>query len=298
MPTINVATGDGVHAFDADGSPDVSLQGRAITGLARAGDEIWAIVERRELWNRNARGWRRVADLAAFPATCLASIDGRILVGTSEAHLFRLDGDELRRNDTFDLVDGRDAWFTPWGGPPDTRSLANWNDDVYVNVHVGGILRSSDGGASWTPTIDVDADVHQVTTAEGLVLAACARGLAVSRDRGATWTMRIGGLAATYCRAVAVCGDGVLVSSSNGPGGGGAAVYRGSLASGPFERLHAGEGWFEGNIDSACLDALPDGSLAAFGTGEGRIYVSGDAGSTWAERASGLPQVRRVLVMP
>ena len=298
MPTVHVATDRGVHAFDADGAPDVSLHDRAITGLARANDDIWAIVEGRELWHRNADGWRRVADLAGFRATCLASIDGEVLVGTSEAHLFRLEGGDLRRDDAFDLVEGRDAWYTPWGGPPDTRSLANWDDDVYVNVHVGGIPLSRDGGTSWTPTIDIDADVHQVTTANGLVLAACARGLAASRDRGATWTMRTDGLVATYCRAVAVCGDRVLVSSSNGPGGGRAAVYRGTLGSGPFERLEAGTGWFEGNIDSACLDALTDGSLAALGTVDGRLYVSLDAGSTWAERASGLPRVRRVLAMP
>jgi hypothetical protein len=75
-------------------------------------------------------------------------------------------------------------------------------------------------------------------------------------------------------------------------------VYRGSLASGEFERVDAGSGWFDGNIDSHCLDALPDGALAAFGTADGRLYVSADTGATWDERASALPQIRRVLVMP
>ena len=27
--------------------------------------------------------------------------------------------------------------------------------ELYVNVHVGGILRSDDDGASWRPTIDI-----------------------------------------------------------------------------------------------------------------------------------------------
>jgi hypothetical protein len=297
MSTVLVATSNGVHAWDDTGTPDVSLQGRPISTLARDDDDVWAILDERELWRRGDE-WRHVADLDGLRATCVASIEGEIFVGTSEARLFRLEPDRvLRAIEAFDRVEGRDAWYTPWGGPPDTRSISEW-DDIYVNVHVGGIPRTSDGGATWTPTIDIDADVHQVTTAEGLVLAACAEGLAVSTDRGATWSMRTDGLAATYCRAVAVCGDLVFVSSSSGPRGGRAAVSRAPLASGAFERCEAGPGWFDGNVDSYCLDALPEGTLVAFGTPDGRLYASADAGETWEERAAGLPQIRRVLVMP
>ena len=38
----------------------------------------------------------------------------------------------------------------------------------------GLMISMGPGDTSWTPTIDIDADVHQVATAEGLVLAACA----------------------------------------------------------------------------------------------------------------------------
>lgn len=184
-------------------------------------------------------------------------------------------------------------------GRPARHSLdRELDDDVYVNVHVGGILRSPDRGETWRPTIDIDADVHQVTTAEGLVLAACAEGLATSTDRGETWSFRTDGLEARYARAVAVCGESVLVSSSNGPRGGRAAVYRADRGGGGFERCLAGPGWFDDNIDTSCLDALPDDPFAAFGTTDGRIYASTDAGSTWDELAAGLPPVRRVLVMP
>ncbi len=119
-----------------------------------------------------------------------------IHVGSSEARLFRLNGRTLEPVEAFDALEGRDAWYTPWGGPPDTRSISEWGHDVYVNVHVGGILHTRDGGVTWNPTIDIDADVHQVATARGLVLAACARGLATSKDEGLTWSMRIDGLEA------------------------------------------------------------------------------------------------------
>ena len=105
------------------------------------------------------------------------------------------------------------------------------------------------------------------------------------------------GLHSTYCRGVTVCGDTVLLSASNGPRGGQGAVYRRGLGGGPLERCRAGlPEWFDDNIDSACLDATP--GLAAFGTGDGRIFASEDEGSTWHEVASGLPAVGCVSVVP
>jgi hypothetical protein len=300
MPRILVATADGMHSFDHDGRPGgVDHDGRSVTALGRARDDFWAIVDASELWHATGAGWSRASDLEGHRATCVTATGGRIYVGTSEARLFRLEGATLEPIVAFDLAEGRGTWHTPWGGPPDTRSIANWDEDVYVNVHVGGILRTDDGGRSWTPTIDVDADVHHVTTAEGMVLAACAGGLALSVDRGATWSYRTDGLQARYSRAVAVCGDAVLVSASNGPRGGRAAVYRGRLTGGAFERCRAGlPEWFDDNVDTYCLEALSDGSFAAFGTSDGRLFGSTDQGATWEERASGLPPVTRVLAMP
>ena len=299
MPRIIVAALDGLHPFDDQGRPgEVQHAGRSVAAVAPARSELWAVLDGSQIWHQIETEWRHVADLDRFRATCLARVDEDLFVGSSEARLFRLEGETLEPMSAFDEAEGRSGWYTPWGGPPDTRSIANWDDDVYVNVHVGGILRSHDRGATWTPTIDVDADVHQVTTAEGLVLAACAGGLAVSTDRGTTWSLRTEGLEARYARAVAVCGEAVLVSSSKGPRGGRAAVYRADRAGGVFERCPAGPGWFDDNIDSYCLDALPDGSLVAFGTSNGRVYASTDAGASWDERASGLPPVQRILVMP
>ncbi|MFN8233199.1 MAG: hypothetical protein U0V56_06925, partial [Actinomycetota bacterium] len=63
-----------------------------------------------------------------------------IHVGTSGARLLRLVGNALEPVEGFAAVAGREGWFTPWGGPPDTRSISEWDHDVYVNVHVGGIL--------------------------------------------------------------------------------------------------------------------------------------------------------------
>jgi Neuraminidase (sialidase) len=80
---------------------------------------------------------------------------------------------------------------------------------LLVNVHVGGIPRSTDGGTTWHPTIDIDHDVHDVCahpTRPGLVAAAAARGLGVSRDGGATWTVEVEGLHASYFQ-LSSCAD-------------------------------------------------------------------------------------------
>ena len=196
----------------------------------------------------------------------------------------------------FERAPGRGDWFTPWGGPPAVRTIAAGAEgELYVNVHVGGILRSDDEGASWRPTIDIRSDVHQVLAVPGrpgLVLAATGVGTATSEDGGASWSFAHGGLAGRYCRAVALAGDTVLLSASAGPRGGEAAVYRRPLgADGPFQRCTDG---FERNIDTGCLAA--DGELAAFGTEDGRVFVSRDAGASWTLEASGLPAVQALVV--
>ncbi len=301
MSLILVATQDGLHALDLAGRrATVQLSGRAVTTIAPHREELWALLDGIEVWHASEiERWTHLGQLDHHRGTCIAATADDVFVGSSEARLFRVAAETLEPVGAFDEARGRSSWYTPWGGPPDTRSIAEWDEAVYVNVHVGGILRSEDRGETWTPTIDIDADVHQVTTAEGLVLAACAGGLAVSADRGSTWTLRSDGLDAPYSRAIAVCGDAVLLSASNGPRGGRSAIYRGDLSGGALERCGTGlPESFNDNIDSYCLDAPPEGPLAAFGTSDGRVFTSEDAGTSWGELASGLPPIQRVLVMP
>jgi hypothetical protein len=300
VPSIVVATPDGLRTFDEDGSAGPThLDRKDVTAIVTRRTELWAIVDRSELWHAaDATAWSHVATVKDQRATSLVATD-QIFVGTSGARLFRLAGQALEPVESFDRVEGRSSWYTPWGGPPDTRSFSEWDEAIYVNVHVGGIPRTLDGGETWTPTIDIDADIHQVTTAEDLVLAACARGLATSTDRGATWTDRREGLEAPYSRAVTVSGDTVLVTASNGPRGGRSGVYRGDLAGGGFERCRAGlPDWFDDNIDTHCLDAHPNHPFVAFGTSDGRLFASEDAGASWEQVASGLPPIQRVLAVP
>jgi hypothetical protein len=95
---------------------------------------------------------------------------------------------------------------------------------------------------------------------------------------------------------VAVSGDTVLVSASTGPGGRRAALYRMRLDGGaPFERCRDGlPSWFGDNVDTGCLAAA--GPVVVFGTEDGRVFRSLDAGERWEILVKGLPPVTCVTL--
>ena len=206
--TVLVGTADGLH--ELDGAARVALQGHGVDCIARDKSAWWAIADGQEVWRSAGDGeWSRVAGLEDLRANCVLPSPAGLFVGTSEANLYALRGDALEPARSFDEVAGRDSWFTPWGGPPDVRSMsADPAGAVYANVHVGGIVRSVDGGTSWQPTVDIHSDVHQVLFEAGasLVLAASARGLGLSADGGESWRFDGDGLHGNYLRAVAVSG--------------------------------------------------------------------------------------------
>jgi hypothetical protein len=294
MDEILVGTRDGLHVLG--GSDDTVIKGESVDWLARVGDRWWAIVGGSDLWDDVRRSPVVRAPIGELRGNCLLATGRGLLVGTSEARLLVLGANGVERADSFDRVDGREGWYTPWGGPPDVRTLSAGPDGViYANVHVGGIPASRDGGETWSPTIEVDADVHQVLahpSQPGRVLAATAWGFAETRDGGATWAFVADGLHASYTRAVALAGDTVLLTASTGPRGRAeAAVYRRPLDGAAFERCRGGlPEWFHGNIDSGWLDARDQ--RAALAAPDGSVWASTDAGTTWELVASRLPEPR------
>jgi hypothetical protein len=272
---------------------------RGVRALVQRGHEVWAIVEGRMLLHRTDGRWADRMSFGDRRATCLAPTPNGLLIGTAQAHLFRLVGDMLEPVESFETVEGRETWHTPWGDPADVRSIAVGLDGtIYVNVHVGGVVRSRDAGRSWTPTVNIEADVHQVIAHPAraeVVLAAASEGFGLSRDGGDSWRFITHGLLEHYARAVAVAGDTVLVSASTGPRGRRAALYRKPLdGDTTFVRCSDGLPWFEDNIDTACLVA--DGSLVVFGTDDGRVFHSLDEGARWTRLAKGLPTITAVTI--
>jgi hypothetical protein len=298
--SILLGTDVGLWELEGDvARPVEALAGHAITALAGDGARTWAVVDGTALWVFDG-AWRRRAAVDGPPATCVAPTAAGPLVGTEQGHLLRLTADRLSRVDVFETVEGRGAWYQPWGDPADVRSIAVARDGaIHVNVHVGGVARSRDGGASWTPTVDIETDVHQVLAHPArpeIVLLASAEGFGLSRDGGDSYEFATAGLHAHYLRAVAVAGEHVLISVATGFQGRRSAIYRKRLDGGArFERCQTGlPKWFDDNIDTGCLAAA--GPLAVFGTGDGRVYRSLDAGEHWELAVKGLPSIGALVI--
>lgn len=303
-----VGTADGLFAIDSN-NQDRRLPGRAVANLIPAADGGWlAILDRRVVVRGSSSGpdaveWQEVVGIENAETASIARHGETIWIGTFPPHVLRWDGRELLRSEAFDHVPGKERWFTPWGGPPETRSLAVTPDGtIFANVHVGGIPRSIDGGASWQPTIEVRADVHQVIIHPddpALILAAAARGLGISRDGGDSWEIHNEGVHGHYMSAVATAGSHAFVTSSTGSSNNAcSAIYRFDLTNpGPFEKVHDGlPEWFTGNINTFCL-ATGNGSIA-FGTRDGEVFTANLDDLAWQQVASDLPPVQTIQIEP
>jgi hypothetical protein len=296
-----VATDDGLFHVEEDGQSRRLVEG-GFRHVVAADDGAVALASDGTLWNVDDDG---AAEFEQLPptrgtVTCVLVNGTDVWAGTAGAHLLLVREGELQMVDSFDKVDGRETWHTPWGGPPDVRSLDVDEDDVlFASIHVGGIARSLDNGDTWLASGEVEWDVHQVLTVPdyaSTVVAACAVGMALSTDAGESWEVESRGLHATYCRAIAIAGDDVLLSVSNGPDGGESALYRRKLEDSVFDRCRLGlPEWFAGNVDTHCLAAWDEQVVVA--APGGSLFVSNDIGQRWHELASGLPEPRAITIL-
>lgn len=309
MTSILVGTKDGIYTLDAELPREPA--GHRIDAIQRGDGGWWILSNGSSVWFQADAGEGHIIETAEDARlNCLLPVADEVLLGAAEAQIFRLSLDRssggiasagIEGDDLFAAAPGRDQWFTPWGGPPDVRSMdRDVSGTIYVNVHVGGILRFQAEDPVWRDTMDIRADVHEVIAhpeIAGTALAATARGLAISRDAASTWSFHTDALHAVYCRAVAASGDRVFVSASRSNRGEQAAVYRTDLTGAAFERC--GEGlpeWFSTNVNTGCL--ATEGDLVIIGDTDGAVYRSVDGGEKWDVAADGLPGVTWVTIGP
>ncbi len=303
-PSILVATWD-EGLFSVTGKTiRQDFADRSVRGLAAdEGGGVLAIVGGHSLYRRSPDGeWSEIAN-SEFALSCCVPIGDAVFVGTDDAHILRVDpGGAQQWLTGFDAVKDRDRWYAGsaivdgkrMGPPLGIRSMTATCDGgvLLANVHVGGIPRSTDSGFSWRPTIDIEFDVHQVRahpTRPGIVIAAAAVGLCVSRDAGATWTIESRGLHADHCSAVAFGRNDIFVSASTDPFAAQGAVYRRPIdGSGPLEPLGGGmPKWIDGKADTDCIAAR--GSMVAVIDRSGCLYVSHDDGDAWSSSFDRFP---------
>ena len=294
--TFWVGTENGL--FENAEEPVVGLESSSVSVLAGDEHSIWAIVDDHSIW-RYDDDWHEFGQISDYEVHCLLPNESTLFAGTFAAHVYQLVGPEFTLVDGFEQVETRDLWGTPWGGPPSTRTMCrDRNDCIYANIHVGGLVRSTDEGRTWEQTpLDIDVDVHEVhhdAGGTGALMIAAARGFASSQN-GAEWHFNNEGLHAHYLRAVTTTSQSTFVCASRGPRGQETAIYRRTTdGSTPFSRCEYEGGWLSKNIDAAALTT--SGDEVIFGTDDGCVHRSEDDGLTWECCASELPAVKAVLI--
>lgn len=308
---ILVATySEGLFMFGASGASR-ELEGESILALSSDGaGGALAIVGGSSIRRRSPEGrWTTIAEGQRGLSSC-AALGDQIYVGTNDARVLRVQAKAFTPLPAFETVEGRETWYAGntiidgrvVGPPLGVRSMCGSCDGatLLVNVHVGGIPRSTDSGQTWKPTIEVASDVHQVTAHPDrpqLAAAATALGLALSTDGGQSWKIDHEGLHATHCLAAAFVGDEVWVSASPDPFSDGVVYRRPIDGSTPLQRLSGGvlPQSFERGVDTGNIAAKDD--VVAIADRAGHLYVSRDRGATW-ELLSMVPGPSGVLVLP
>jgi photosystem II stability/assembly factor-like uncharacterized protein len=301
---LYASTGDGIARLDeSNGAWKValSLHGSGAQCLAvdsRDSDVVYAGLREGGL-RRTSDGGRTWVD-CDLPAqgvfsVAVSGVAGAVYVGTEPSALFHSDdgGETWRELSALLELPSRPTWSFP---PRPWTSHVRWiapnphdADLLLVGIELGGLMRSTDGGASWQDhRPGAQRDVHSLAwhpRAEGRAYEAGGGGTAWSDDGGETWQAADAGRDRHYTWAVAVEPDDPnawYVSASTGP----FAAHGGKN---PEARIYA---WRDSEWRALAgglpepLPAMPyallatDGRLFA-GLADGQLWESTDRGESW-----------------
>jgi hypothetical protein len=305
MARLFAATGDGIVRLDeANGEWTVErfLEGSGAQCLAvdpHDPDTVYAGLRERGV-RRTQDGGRSWSD-CALPepgvfSLAVSAADAAVYAGTEPSRLFRSDdrGESWRELEALLELPSRPTWSFP---PRPWTSHVRWiapspheADLLLVGIELGGLMRSTDGGATWEDhRPGAQRDVHSLAwhpRAQDRAYEAGGGGAAFSEDGGETWMPADGGRDRHYTWSVAVDPEDPdlwYVSASTGP----FAAHGGRDPQARIYRRHPGEEWQElaGGLPyplPAMLYALVagDGRLFA-GLADGQIWESADHGDSW-----------------
>jgi photosystem II stability/assembly factor-like uncharacterized protein len=306
---LYAATGDGIVRLDETGdgwTVERFLDGSGAQCLAvdpRDPDTVFAGLRERGV-RRTQDGGRSWTD-CALPAPgvfsmAVSAADGAVYAGTEPSRLFRSDdrGESWRELEALLELPSRPTWSFP---PRPWTSHVRWiapsphdADLLLVGIELGGLMRSTDGGATWQDhRPGAQPDVHSLAwhpRESARAYEAGGGGSAFTEDAGDSWQPADDGRDRNYTWSVAVDPDDPelwYVSASTGP----FAAHGGGDPQARIFRRRPGEEWraLAGGLPEP-LPAMPyalvaaDGRLFA-GLADGQIWESGDRGDSWRASA-------------
>lgn len=301
---LYAATGDGIARLEEAGGEwlvELSLAGSTAHCLAvDPADPARVYAGLREGGvRRTDDGGRSWVDCSP-PQTAVFSLavsapDGAVYAGTEPSALYRSEdaGETWRELDALLELPSRPTWSFP---PRPWTSHVRWiapsphdPDLILVGIELGGLMRSTDGGATWQDHRPGAArDVHSLAwhpRVEGRAYEAGGDGAAWSEDAGETWQPADEGRDRHYTWSVAVDPDDPglwYVSASTGPF---AAHGRGDPRARIFRRDDGAWRSLAGGLPEP-LPAMPYALVATgrrlfAGLADGHLWESPDRGDTW-----------------
>ena len=193
-------------------------------------------------------------------------------------------------------TDSGENWDTLWTSQSDTifYSLAMANNWVFAGTRNGGLLRSSNGGESWSlsnnglPDFDIRGLVIVANNLGDTVLFAATFGGGIykSTNFGFNWSSSNVGVSDSYFFTFSILNNG----TSN------TQIFAGSNSAGIYKSTNLGNSWSTANtgltsfdVRAFTYDLLSDGSYNLFaGTYNGGIFLSTDDGGNWDQVNNGL----------
>jgi photosystem II stability/assembly factor-like uncharacterized protein len=306
MARLYAATGNGIARLDESSETwtvALTLPGSGAQCLAvdpTDGDTVYA--------GLREGGVRRTVDGGQSWVDCklpepgvfslaVSAAEGAVYAGTEPSRLFRSDdqGKTWRELEALLELPSRPEWsFPPRPWTSHVRSIAPSPHDAHlllIGIELGGLMRSSDGGASWQDhRPGAQPDVHSLAWhphVPGRAYEAGGGGAAWSSDAGETWQPADEGRDRHYAWSVTVDPedpDQWYVSASTGP----YAAHGGRDPQARIYRRRDGQPWRQltGGLPEP-LHAMPYALLATgvrlfAGFADGQLWESRDRGDTWA----------------
>jgi photosystem II stability/assembly factor-like uncharacterized protein len=240
-------------------------------------------------------------------SVAVSAADAAVYAGTEPSRLFlsRDGGESWEELVALQDIPSRPDWSFP---PRPWTSHVRWiapnphdPDVVLVGIELGGLMRTEDGGASFSDhRPEAARDVHCLAwhpSVPGRAYEAGGDGAAWSRDGGRNWDKADAGRDRRYAWALAVDPadpDRWFVSAAPGPfqahgsRPSDSAIYRWE-GSGPWQAI-------EGPLDSHVYAlATGEGQLFA-GLGDGTLLTSAERGESWSDLGERIGRITALVV--